>query len=265
MIIAQISDPHVRPIGHLYKDLIDSNRMLVDAVDHLNGLEPRPELVLISGDLVDEGHPDEYAALRIILSRLQIPYWVIPGNHDERSAFRRAFSDHLYLPSGEGPLHYSVETFPVRILALDSTVPGQHHGMIDEVGLEWLARSLAADPTRPTIVMLHHPPIPCGIPYMDIYMCREADGLASVLAKFNNVKRIVCGHVHRSFQQLWANSLVCACPSTTTQIALRLGPNDIPASYREPPACLLHCWQPASGMITHLSYIGKFAGPYPFA
>src|SRR5580704_3419281 len=117
MIIAQISDPHVRPIGHLYKDLIDSNRMLVDAVDHLNALKPRPELVLISGDLVDEGHPDEYAALRIILSRLQIPYRVIPGNHDERSAFRRAFSDHLYLPSGEGPLQYSVEGSPVPMLA----------------------------------------------------------------------------------------------------------------------------------------------------
>jgi len=100
---------------------------------------------------------------------------------------------------------------------------------------------------------------------MDIYMCREADRLASVLVKFDHVERVVCGHVHRSFQQLWANSLVCACPSTTTQIALRLGPNDTPASYREPPACLLHCWQPASGMITHLSHIGKFAGPYPFA
>ena len=69
MIIAQISDPHVRPIGQLYKELIDSNRMLANAVDHLNALEPRPELVLISGDMVDEGHPDEYAALRITRTR----------------------------------------------------------------------------------------------------------------------------------------------------------------------------------------------------
>ena len=107
MIIAQISDPHVRPIGQLYKGLIDSNRMLTDAVDHLNALEPRPELVLISGDLVDEGHPEEYAAVRIILSRLQIPNWVIPGNHDQRGAFCRAFSDHSYLPISRGALHYS--------------------------------------------------------------------------------------------------------------------------------------------------------------
>jgi 3',5'-cyclic-AMP phosphodiesterase len=100
---------------------------------------------------------------------------------------------------------------------------------------------------------------------MDVYLCREADGLAAVLAKFDHVERVVCGHVHRSFQQLWANSLVCACPSTATQVALRLSPDAAPGSYSEPAACLLHRWQPASGTITHLSYIGEFAGPYSFA
>jgi Icc protein len=265
MLIAQISDPHVRPAGELYKGLIDSNRMLTDAVDHLNALEPRPKLVLVSRDLVDEGSTAEYDAVRAILSGLQIPYRVIPGNHDERNAFRQAFTDHSYLPKGGRALNYSIEDYPVRIVALDSTVPGEHHGVVDKAALEWLADILSEDSRRPTIVMLHHPPVACGIPYLDKYMCREAEALGAVLGNFPTVERILCGHVHRSFQQVWANTLVCACPSTATQIALRLAPEAAPASYSEPPSCLLHYWRPGTGMITHLSHIGQFQGPYPFA
>ena len=133
-MIPQISDPHVRPIGQLYKGLIDTNRVLTDAVDHLNALEPRPELVLISGDLVDEGHPDEYAAVRIILSRLQIPYWVIPGNHDQRGAFGRAYSDHSYLPIGGGSLHYTISWLRVsgttEMPQIDQCVGHQFHTVV---------------------------------------------------------------------------------------------------------------------------------------
>jgi 3',5'-cyclic AMP phosphodiesterase CpdA len=265
MLIAQISDTHVRPVGALYKDVVDSNRMLADAVRHLNALAPRPDLVLVTGDLVDQGDPAEYAALRGLLADLAIPYRVMPGNHDERQAFRRAFGDHDYLPADTGPLHYAVEDFPVRIVALDSTVPGRHHGAIDAAGRDWLARTLAADRTRPVVIVLHHPPFACGIPYLDTYMCAEPEKLAAIIARFDHVERVLCGHVHRPIQLRWANTLVCSCPSTATQIALRLTENAAPASYAEPPACLLHWWRPGQGMITHTSYIGTFAGPYPFA
>ena len=82
------------------------------------------------------------------------------------------------------------------------------------------ARTLVEQPRRPAIVMLHHPPIVCGIPYIDKYTCREPEALSAVVAKFPTVERVLCGHVHRSFQQIWANTMVCACPSTATQIAL---------------------------------------------
>src|SRR4051812_2821532 len=124
MLIAQISDIHVRPQGVLYKGVVDSNRMFADAIAHLNALDPRPDMVLITGDLVDEGDPAEYAALRPLLAPLELPYRLIPGNHDSRSAFRRAFADHGYLPPGDGPTHYTIEDYPVRVIALDTTVPG---------------------------------------------------------------------------------------------------------------------------------------------
>ncbi|WP_422189143.1 metallophosphoesterase [Aquabacterium sp.] len=118
MLIAQLSDLHIRPEGVLYLGEIDSAQHLREAIAQLHRLDRRPDLVLITGDLSDEGHPDEYAALRRILTTLELPFLVIPGNHDQRDNLRAAFADHSYLPA-TGPLHYCIDDHPVRIIGLD--------------------------------------------------------------------------------------------------------------------------------------------------
>lgn len=264
MRIGHISDLHVRPEGQLYQGVVDSNAMLDGAVRHLNALDRRPDLVLVSGDIVDEGRPEEYAAARTRLARLAMPFLVIPGNHDHRENFRAAFADHAYLPR-EGPLHWCVDAYPVRLIGLDSCVPGKHHGGIDEVGLQWLRTTLAAAPDQPTLVMLHHPPFVSGIPYMDIYRYLDPAPLAAVLQDFGCIERVLCGHVHRTMLRRWAGTVVASCPSTTTEIALQLAPDAPPQSYLAPAGCMLHLWDPVQGMLSHLSTIGEFPGPYGFA
>jgi 3',5'-cyclic-AMP phosphodiesterase len=264
MLIAQLSDPHVRPKGVLYQGVVDSNALLVEAIDHVVGMDRRPDLVLFTGDLVDGGRPEEYATLRQILVGLPIPYLVIPGNHDDRENLRKAFSDHEYLPR-HGPLHYCVDDYPVRIIGLDSTVPGMHHGHVDPEGLDWLACTLARDRNKPTLLMLHHPPFVCGIPYMDEYRYFEEGELRAVIERFDNVEMVLCGHVHRSMLKRWANTVVCACPSTATEIDLRLLTSAEPASHVGPRACMLHLWDERNGLVSHTSQIGHFEGPYPFA
>lgn len=266
MLIAQISDPHIRPLNQLYQDVVDSNAMFAAAVYHLNAAAPRPDLVLISGDIVDKGSPEEYASARALLAGLELPWLVIPGNHDDRAAFRTAFADQPYLPQGDGPCHYVIDDRgPVRIVALDVTIPGKHHGLIDAAALDWLEGALATDPQRPTILMLHQPPFATGIPYMDPYWCEGGEGLAELLEKYPAVERITCGHVHRFMQLRFGGTALCTAPSTTTTIALQLHADAQPASYVEPPAFLLHHWLPGTGLITHYCPIGKFPGPYPFA
>jgi 3',5'-cyclic-AMP phosphodiesterase len=127
MLIAQISDIHVCAEGLLYKGVADSNRALLDAIEHLHGLDRRPDLVLITGDLVDEGRPEEYAAALKRLARLSVPYLVIPGNHDCRDHLLAAFDQHQYLPR-QGPLNYCIDHYPVRIVVLDACPPGEHFG-----------------------------------------------------------------------------------------------------------------------------------------
>jgi 3',5'-cyclic-AMP phosphodiesterase len=136
----------------LYQGVIDSNSMLVNAVTQLSGLNPQPDLVLLTGDLVDTGSPAEYEMLRALLAPLRMPFLVIPGNHDELDAFRQAFSDHAYIPAS-GPINYVVDDKgPLRIVAVDVTVPGLHHGSFDEEHERWLDNVLAAEsplPARP--------------------------------------------------------------------------------------------------------------------
>jgi 3',5'-cyclic AMP phosphodiesterase CpdA len=265
MLIAHLSDPHVRPDGELYQGVVDSNAQFAAAIAHVNTLDSRPDLLLLSGDLVDHGHADEYRMLGHLLADLAIPVLAIPGNHDERDAFRTAFTGRSWLPAS-GPINYVVDDQgPVRIVALDVTLPGLHHGVVSDEGAAWLDRVLAAEPARPTIVMMHQPPFDTGIPYMDPYSCREGQRLATVVARHPQVERILCGHVHRVMQMRFGGTTLCTAPSTTTAIALQLRPDARPASHIEPPAMLLHHWREGAGLITHVVPIGTFPGPYPFA
>ncbi len=167
MWIAQVSDTHIRPHGVLYQGTVDLNAMFTTAVGQINALDPLPDLVLLTGDVVDEGQPAEYAMARELLSALHSPLRIIPGNHDERSACRAAFRDHAYLPAN-GPFSYVDDrSAAVRIVALDVTLPGRHHGNIDDDALRWLDSVLASDRDRPTLLMMHQPPFACGVPYLD--------------------------------------------------------------------------------------------------
>lgn len=265
MLIAQISDPHLRPAGQLYQGLVDSNALFAAALRQLARLDPQPDVVLLTGDLVDEGRDEEYALARTLLAGLRLPLVAQPGNHDEREAFRRAFAHDPHLPAS-GPLHLLRDDLgPVRIIALDVTVPGEHHGAVDAEAAAWLDAALARDPARPTLVMMHQPPLATGVPYLDAYACRGEDRLAAVLARYPAVERLLCGHVHRFMTARFAGTLLCTAPSTASAIALRIAPDAEPASYLEPPALLLHRWTPGAGMVTHLVPIGSFPGPMPFA
>ena len=264
MLIAHLSDPHLRPKGQLYQGLVDSNAMFDLAIDTLMALRPEPDIVIIGGDLVDEGSEDEYETVRIALKRLRQPVYAIPGNHDDRDRFRRCFQ-RPGITESAGPLHFDTGAqWPVRVIGLDVTRPGAHHGEIDDDALGWLAHRLADHVERPTILLMHQPPADSGIPFIDAHKCFGAQRLADLLAQHGTVQRVLCGHIHRFMQARFAGSLLMTAPSTATSIALHLTPDAEPASYIEPPAFLLHHWQPGQEMLTHWVPVGRFPGPLPF-
>jgi 3',5'-cyclic AMP phosphodiesterase CpdA len=162
MLIAHLSDPHLRPSGHRYHNIVDSNAMFLDAIQHLASLDPRPDVVILSGDLVDTGTEAEYALAAEMLALIPQPVLMIPGNHDDRERFRAYFRHNAYMASA-GPLHFAIgDRGAVRILGLDITVPGAHHGDMDDAACLWLEERLAEAPDRPTVIMMHPTPIAAG-------------------------------------------------------------------------------------------------------
>jgi 3',5'-cyclic AMP phosphodiesterase CpdA len=264
MLIAHLSDPHLRHRGHLYHDIVDSNAMFLAAIEHLASLDPQPDLVILSGDLVDMGTEAEYAVAAEMLAMIKQPVLMIPGNHDDRERFRAGFGHDAYMAKA-GPLHFDVgDQGALRILGLDITVPGAHHGDMDDAACLWLEARLAEAPDRPTIIVMHQPPFESGIPFIDAYCCRRGARLADIVARYPAVERVLCGHIHRFMQLRFGGTMLVTAPSTTTAIALRLAENAKPASFVEPPAMLLHHWRPQHGLITHLVPIGSFRGPLNF-
>ncbi len=173
MLIAHISDTHVRPRGQLYQGVVDSNAMLAAAVDTINALDPPPDLIVFSGDLVDEGRPEEYAMARELLQPLRQKLLMIPGNHDHRQNLRDAFPEHDYFINDQDCSFVYSGSAPVRIIGLDISVPDQHHGDMTDTATQWLDRTLALEPDKPTLIMMHQPPFSSGIPYIDAYRCER--------------------------------------------------------------------------------------------
>ena len=263
MILAQISDLHVTAPGQLCMGRVDTAALLRDCVACVLKLDPAPDLVIASGDLVDQATPAEYAQVRTILSPLPMPIYVIPGNHDSREDLRAAFADQIYMPK-DGFIHYAVNEGAARLLMLDTLIPGRDSGELCDTRLRWLSARLAEEPDQPTVIVMHHPPFPTGVANLDDLGLAGAEGLARLLDRHTQVVRILCGHLHRSIQVRWHGVLASVCPSTAHQVALGMKLDDPLCYIMEPPGFQLHIWKPDKDLVSHTLFTGRFRGPYPF-
>ncbi len=262
MIIAQITDTHIRIPGKLAYRRVDTAKFLAAAVAHVNALDPAPDVIVMTGDLVDFALPAEYEHFAALIAPLKAPVFLMPGNHDGRDEMRQGFPAHRYLPR-QGFLNYTIEDWPVRLVAVDTLIPGEGGGEVCDERLAWLKRTLAAAPKRPTVVMLHHPPFHTGISFMDGHDLKNADKFAAVIARHPQVERIIAGHLHRSIQCRVGGTVATTCPSPAHQIVLDLRTGATLGFAMEPPGYQLHVWNDGR-LVTHTVTIGRFDGPYPF-
>jgi 3',5'-cyclic-AMP phosphodiesterase len=233
-LLVQLSDPH---IGASWGDG-DPVAKFAAAIDGVLALEQSPDAVLVSGDLADHAADDEYAELRALLGRIDAPSYVLPGNHDDRDALRR----HFGVP-GEGgePVQYAVELGPLRLVVLDTTVPGEDGGRLDDGRLGWLDATLGAVPGVPTVVAMHHPPFAMGIPAWDAIGLPPPDRrrLGEILGRHPHVQRVVAGHVHRAIAAELGGRPVVSVPSTYVQGLLDFGATELELS-DDPPGFGVH-------------------------
>ena len=253
MLIAQISDCHIRDQGGWFARLVDTTETLRRVVDHLVGLDPAPDVILATGDLTDDGTASQYATLLDVLTPIADRLLPIPGNHDECPLFRGAFADVLPGNLADDHCSYVIEDHPVRLVGLDNSIPGRHDGRFDPVRERWLDDVLAADPDRPTLVFTHFPPFETGLRFMDDAGLLDSDRLRAVIERNPQVRLLVTGHLHRPIHTTIGSTLVSTCPSTGNQIRLDLHP-ERGAAVDEPPGYQLHRWD-GERFVTHTGVV----------
>jgi Icc protein len=263
--IAQISDLHIKPPGSLAYGRVDTASALKRCVAVLNDFRPKPDLVVISGDLADTPTVEEYEYLAQLLAPLALPFVAIPGNHDSRELMRAAFPQGYAAPAG--PLNQSVEIGGLDLVLLDSSVAGKPHGELEAPTLQWLDAVLASTPGRPALLFLHHPPFQTGIWHMDRQHLGNADELEPIVRRHPRVQLVAAGHVHRAALTIFGGVAATICPAPNHAVDLDLQELREPSFKVEPPAFHVHSWFPGQGfghVVTHQVPIGEFDGPHPF-
>jgi len=235
MLIAQISDTHILAPGddHPAADLRAD--CLARVVADVNA--QRPDVVVFTGDTVQHGRPDEYARLRALLAPLAAPLYLVPGNRDDNTTLRNAFDDKDFLPQTGDFLHYAVDAHAVRIVALDSTAPEERKGRYCAERQQWLEATLAAEPDRPTLLFIHHPPFDVGEHYVGGYRnADEAAALTDIVTRHEQIAGVLCGHVHWLVEREWAGTQARIMPSIAVDV--RKGVDETEAEHR--PIYWLH-------------------------
>lgn len=200
--------------GRRLFDRVDPEARLRRVVERLEASGARPQAIVFTGDLSELGEPGAYATLRSIIDPVAerlgaIPVWV-PGERDSRPAFRSGL---LGQRPSDDPIHRTIFLDGLRIIALDTSVPGFHHGELDPGQLDWLAAELATPAPYGTILAMHHPPLPSVIDLSVAVELRDQSALAGVLAG-SDVRSIIAGHVHYSTSGMFAGIPVAVASAT---------------------------------------------------
>ncbi|MDY7098773.1 MAG: phosphodiesterase [Pseudomonadota bacterium] len=260
ILIAQITDTHVGFEPEAGDEEFNYLRFRM-AIDHLLEQPVKPDLLLLTGDLADNGAPESYERFKKALTKCDFPFHVMTGNHDHRDRLLEAFPD---CPTADGFVQYAIELDGLRLLCLDTLQHGRHGGAFCETRAAWLSAQLRAHQDTPTFIIMHHPPVVAGIDWMDP---RPGEGwlqrFEAAVSGHSQIVGIACGHLHRPVATVFGDIPVSITPAVAPAVSLDLRPVDFgKADGRgivdaEPPGYSLHRWSNGK-MVTHFQPVGDW-------
>ena len=256
MLIAQISDTHIA------LDTPDADQRHSDfaaTIADINALEPQPDVIVHTGDIVHNGRPDEYATATATLAGARAPVYVMVGNKDDRANLREAFSGCGYLTPNFDFVAYAIEDYPVRLIALDTLNPGSNKGDFCPARVSNLIDMIDAETTKPIAVFTHHPPFEVLVGPDRLHF--ESQGIMSrlrqALQRSGRVVAIFSGHVHRPATGHVGS--IRATVMTSTATTLRKG--EYPSDAEGRPIYYLHRYDSVGGFSTETRIVRRRPSP----
>jgi 3',5'-cyclic-AMP phosphodiesterase len=241
MIIAHISDTHI------VLDTPDADRRIRDfesTIADINALDPAPDAIVHSGDIVHNGRPDEYAKAATILAKARAPVYVLPGNKDNRENLRAVFSKQGYFSPDAAFIDYAIEDYPVRLIALDTLSTSSNKGDFGAERVARLNKLIEAETSKPVAVFMHHPPfeVAVGPDPLNFVTPEVMAGLRQALQHSGRIAGVFSGHVHRA-----TAGHVGKIPATVVPcIATTLRKGDFPAGMSARPVYYIYKFNPDS-------------------
>ena len=245
MIIAQISDTHVA------LDTRDADRRIRDfevTIADINALDPAPDVIVHTGDIVHNGRQDEYAEAVAVLAKARAPVYVLAGNKDDRANLRKAFSADGYLAPDSDFVDYAIDDYPVRLIALDTLSSSSNKGDFCRERVRHLIDLIDAETTKPIAVFTHHPPFEVTVG-PDLLHFENRDAMSRLRRALQHSGRVVAvfsGHVHRA-----TTGRVASIPASVMPcIATTLRKGEYPADMKTRPVYQVHRFDPVWGFVT---------------
>lgn len=261
MLIAHISDLHIRPNGKKLYDFIDVNSINAQLIHHLNNLTERPDFIVITGDITNCGLAEEYLVAQRLLGYLNYPVYLVPGNHDNK----QLFVDYLQpiCPEiGNDPenIFYVIEHQDKRLYFIDSSLHGKPYGYITDATQKWLENALQTT-EKESFLFLHHPPIHFGNIQMDNIACQNGNVILRLISQFPHLTRIFCGHVHRIMFVQYQQAIIASVSGTTHQVPYHSSDTTDRYSLEKGPM-LMHRYLENQGLVSYALHTESYQPSY---
>ncbi len=237
---------------------------LAHCVEHINQLIPEPNIVLVTGDVTDKGQLEEAEHAALLLNKLHAPYYLVPGNHDDRSTLSSVFGKNACPRDNNGFISYVLNDYDIRLIGVDSTIPGSAGGELCDKRIKGLQELLSTECEKPVILFMHHPPAKFGVLETDKDGFIGATKFAELVAQHTNIIGILCGHIHLTAHSGWSGTVISTAPSMGLQLVLDLTLTHHSAFNLDAPGYLLHYLNPDNTLVSHTITVKDMDGPYRF-